>query len=140
MKAYHILLFFVILNTAISGILPLAVGEYNVFGLPPDKQERLLNSLPTGDTNFAEIVETTSQSMTESDNYLQFIASALTGGIELSVTFIKLIASVTFSVPILLLNLQVPVPLITLITVPLYLTVSAAAFQIISGKSFLVMH
>ena len=138
MKAYHILLFFVILNTAISGILPLAVGEYNVFGLEPDKQQRLLESLPTGDANFAEIVETTSRSMTESDNYLQFIASALTGGIELSVTFLKLIACVTFSVPILLLNLQVPVPLITLITVPLYLTVSAAMFQIITGKSFAI--
>ena len=140
MKAYHILLFFVILNTAISGILPLAVGEYNVFNLPPDKQERLLESLPTGDANFAEIVETTSRSMTESDNYLQFIASALTGGIELSVTFMKLITCVTFSVPILLVNLQVPLPLVTLISIPLYLTVSAAIFQIIANKNFAVMN
>lgn len=140
MKAYHILLFFIILNTAISGILPVAVGEYNVFGLPEDKQQRLLDSLPAGDVDFSSVVETTTQSMTQSDNYLQFIASALTGGFEMLTMFIKMLVSVTFSVPILLMNLNVPLPLITLISVPLYLTVSAALFQIVTGKSFLWFH
>lgn len=140
MKAYHILLFFIILNATISVVLPVAVGEYNVFGLEPDKQQRLLESLPTGDANFAEIVETTTQDMTESDNYLQFIASALTGGVEMLVMFVKMLVSTTFSVPILLMGLNVPIPLITLISVPLYLTVSAAIFQCVTNRSFLVMH
>lgn len=139
MKAYSVLLFFIILNSAISIIAPVMVGQYNVFGLDETAQANLMDSLPCGNADFSRIIEDTTQQLTNSNDLFTSITSALTGGLELIISFVTMLIQIPLAVPILLINLNVPLPLVTLISVPLYVITACAVWQTVTGKSISFM-
>lgn len=139
MKAYSVLLFFIILNSAISIIAPVMVGQYNVFGLDETAQANLMDSLPCGNADFSRIIEDTAQQLTNSNDLFTSITSALTGGLELIISFVTMLIQIPLAVPILLINLNVPLPLVTLISVVLYVITACSVWQIVTGKSISFM-
>ena len=136
MKAYSVLLFFIVLNLGLTVMMPVMIDDYNVFGLTEIEQESLLMQLPGGNVDFQNIVDSTMTKLTTTDNVLVLASSFLSGGLELISAFLVLLVQIPLSVPILLVSLHVPLPLITCISVPLYVITGAATFQIITGKSF----
>ena len=87
MRFYDILLWFLLVNVAISTVGAYAITDANIFHLSESEAESLLTELPIGNIQFIEVFENGVMRMMTTDGISDFVTSLLMFGGNVFISF-----------------------------------------------------
>lgn len=139
MRFYDILLWFLLVNVAISTVGTYAITDANIFNLEESEAELLLAELPIGNIHFIEVFENGIMSMMTSEGISEFVISLLTFGSGVFISFGNLCISCVTGIPQLMIALKLPEIVVVLVNLPLFLVLFVSFLQLLSNRSIKYM-
>ena len=135
MRFYDILLWFLLVNVAISTVGAYAITEANIFNLSESEAESLLMELPIGNIQFIEVFENGIMTMMTTDGIIDFVTSLLMFGGNVFISFANLCISCVTGIPQMMIALKLPETIIILVNFPLYLISFVGLLELCSNRS-----
>ena len=139
MRFYDILLWFLLVNVAISTVGTYAITEANIFNLSESEAESLLMELPIGNIQFIEVFQNGIMTMMTTDGIGDFVTSLLIFGGNVFISFGNLCISCLTGIPQLMMALKLPEIVIVLVNLPMYLVLFVSFLQLLSNRSIKYM-